>query len=134
MAHGSRKRALLVGTGAVLLFGGWALFANREHPVADMTRAALAQGAFSFVSSTCSVLLLEYLYSRGRTPAQKVILGAIGTPAIILLAMTAGHVVARTPNVVVTLLPSWISGTIFCVVYTLNLRRLVNRARTRSEA
>jgi len=26
--------------------------------------------------------------------------------------------------VVATLLPSWISGTIFCVVYTLNLRRL----------
>jgi len=29
-----------------------------------------------------------------------------------------------TPNVVATLLQSWISGTMFCVVYTLNLRRL----------
>jgi len=124
MARGSRKRALLVGAGAFLLFGGWALFANRAHPAADMTRAALAQGGLSAASTTCSVLLLEYLYGLGRTPAHKVILGVIGTPVIILLTMTGGHLLARTPNVVATLLPSWISGTIFCVVYTLNLRRL----------
>ncbi len=124
MPRGSQKRALLVGTGAFLLFGSWALFANRAHPIADMTRAAIAQGTFSFISSSFSVLLLEYLYGLGRTPARKAMLGAIGTPAIILLTMTGGHVIARTPNVVATLLPSWISGTIFCVVYTINLRRL----------
>ena len=58
MARGSRKRALLVGTGALLVFGGWALFANREHATSDMIRAAIAQGSFSFASSTLSVLLL----------------------------------------------------------------------------
>ena len=40
------------------------------------------------------------------------------------LTMTGGHLLAMTPNVVATLLQSWISGTMFCVVYTLNLRRL----------
>lgn len=122
--RGSKTRAILVGVAAFLLFGGWALIANRAHPLPAMTRAALAQGMMSFVSSTCSVLLLEYLYGLGRTPRQKLVLGAIGTPAIILAALTVGHIVARTPNVVATLLPSWISGTIFCVVYTLNLRRI----------
>jgi len=128
MARGSRKRALLVGVGAVLLFGSWALFANRARPLSDMIRAALAQGSFSFLSTTFSVLLLEFLYGLGRTPARKVILGAIGTPVIILVAMTTGHLLARTPNVIATLLPSWISGTIFAVVYTLNLRRLERAA------
>ena len=110
---------------AFLLFGGWALVANRQHSTSEMVRAALAQGCFSFISSTSSVLLLEYLYGLGRTPNQKLALGAVGTPCIILLAMTGGHVIAGTPNVVMTLLPSWISGAIFCVTYTLNLRRLL---------
>lgn len=121
---GSRRRALLVGGAAFLLFGSWALFANRAHPWPAMARAALAQGVFSFLSSTFSVLLLEYLYGLGSTPARRIALAAIGTPATILLAMTCGHLVAGTPNVVATLLPSWISGSIFAVVYTLNLRRL----------
>lgn len=133
MAHGSRKRAFLVGAGAFLLFGSWALFANRAHPVSAMTRAALAQGGLSFVSSSFSVLLLEYLYGLGRTPARRTLLGAVGTPAIILVTMTAGHLLARTPNVVATLLPSWISGTLFCVVYTLNLRRLDRAAAARDQ-
>ena len=90
-----------------------------------MIRAALAQGSLSFMSTTFSVLLLEYLYGLGRTPAQKVLLAVVGTPLVILLTMTGGHVLAGTPNVVATLLPSWISGIIFCIVYTLNLRRLL---------
>jgi|SRR6185369_12063180 len=124
MPRGSRRRALLVGLGACLLFGSWALFANRAHPVSDMARAGLAQGSFSFLSSAFSVLLLEYLYGLGRTPRRKVLLGAVGTPAIILLTMTGGHLIAGTPNVVATLLPSWISGTVFSIVYTLHLHRL----------
>lgn len=125
MGRGSRRRAIVVGIAAFLLFGGWALVANREHSTREMVRAALAQGCFSFISSTSSVLLLEYLYGLGRTLNQKLALGAVGTPCIILLAMTGGHVLAGTPNVVMTLLPSWISGAIFCVIYTLNLRRIL---------
>jgi hypothetical protein len=132
MPRGSRRRALLVGIGAFVLFGGWALFANREHATAAMIRAALAQGSFSFCSSTLSVLLLEYLYGIGRTPAQQVVLGAVGTPAIILLAMTGGHLIARTPNLVATLLPSWISGLVFCIVYTINVRRIARAAQNQS--
>ena len=124
MATRSRTRALLVGLGAFVLFGGWAAFANREHGIAHVVRAGLAQGSFSFISSTCSVLLLEYLYGLGRTPARQVVLGAAVTPAIILGAMTVGHLIAGTPNVVATLLPSWVSGLAFCIVYSLTLRRV----------
>jgi hypothetical protein len=122
--RGSRRRALIVGCGAFLLFGGWALIANRAHPATDMARAALAQGSLSFVSTTFSVLLLEYLYGLGRTPRRKLLLAGIGTPAIILVTMTVVHALAGTPSILVTLLPSGISGTIFAVTYTLNLRRL----------
>jgi hypothetical protein len=92
-----------------------------------MLRAALAQGTFSFISSTFGVLLIEFLYGVGRTPRQKLLLGAVGAPTIILVTMTTGHLIAGTPNVVTTLLPSWISGAVFCVSYTLNLRRLLSR-------
>jgi hypothetical protein len=47
-----------------------------------------------------------------------------GTPAIVFLAMTGVHALAGTPNIAITLLPSFVSGTIFFVTYTLNLRRL----------
>lgn len=129
MAKGSRGRALLVGAGAFLAFGCWALFANRDHPTSDMVRAALAQGSFSFLSTTFSVLVLEYLYGVGRTPRQKLLLAMVGTPLIIMGSMTVGHLLARTPNVILTLLPSYLSAAVFVVVYTLNLRRL-NAAKT----
>lgn len=128
VGRGTRKRAVLVGTGAFLLFGSWALFANRAYPVPAMTRAGLAQGALSFVSTTFSVLLLEYLYRLGRTPARKFLFAAVGTPAVVLLTMTGVHVLAGTPNLVATLLPSCISGFIFCGTYTLALRRGSTRA------
>jgi hypothetical protein len=123
-SRGSRKRALIVGCAAFLLFGGWALLANRAHPLAEMTRAALTQGILSFTSTTCSVLLLEYLYGLGSTPGRKLLLAVTGTPAIVFLTMTGVHAIAGTPNIAITLLPSFISGTIFFVTYTLNLRRL----------
>lgn len=128
MAQGVRRRALLVGFGAFLLFGTWAIIANREHSLFEMLRAGFAQGTFSFVSSTCGVYLIEWLYGRGRTATQKLLLGAVGAPMIILATMTTGHLLARTPNVVTTLLPSWISGAIFCVTYTFGLRRMVPSA------
>lgn len=124
MPRGSRKRAVIVGCGAFLLFGAWALIANRAHPLPDMARAALTQGALSFTSTAFSVLLLEYLYGLGRTPGRKLVLAAVGTPAVILVTMTVVHALAGTPRIAVTLLPSGISGTIFAVAYTLNLRRL----------
>ena len=128
-ARGSKKRAVLVGAGAFLLFGSWALFANHAHPTPVMVRAGLAQGTLSFVSTTFSVLLLEYLYGLGRTRAKSFLLAAFGTPVIILLAMTSVHLVAGTPNVATTLLPSCISGFIFSTTYTLGLRRaLASRA------
>jgi hypothetical protein len=123
-SRGSRKRALIVGCGAFLLFGGWALIANRAHPLPEMARAALTQGILSFTSTTCSVLLLEYLYNLGRTPARKLLLAVTGTPAIVFLTMAGVHALAGTPSIAITLLPSFISGTIFFVTYTLNLRRL----------
>lgn len=124
VSRGSRKRALIVGCAAFLAFGGWALLANRAHPAAEMVRAAFTQGVLSFTSTTCSVLLLEYLYGLGSTPGRKLLLAVTGTPAIVFLTMTGVHALAGTPNIAITLLPSFVSGTIFFVTYTLNLRRL----------
>lgn len=124
VSRGSRKRALIVGCGAFLLFGGWALIANRAHPLSAMARAALTQGVLSFTSTAFSVLLLELLYALGRTPGRKLLLAVTGTPAIVFSTMIGVHALAGTPNIVITLLPSFISGTIFFATYTLNLRRI----------
>jgi hypothetical protein len=124
---GTRARALLVGLAAFIGFGGWAVFANRDHPTSDMIRAGIAQGSFSFLSTTCSVLVLEFLYRLGRTPGQKLALAILGTPTIIMGSMTIGHIINKTPNVFVTLIPSYISAGVFVVVYSLNLHRLSKR-------
>jgi hypothetical protein len=123
-SRGSRKRAIIVGCGAALLFGTWALIANRAHPAAEMARAAFTQGILSFTSTTCAVLLLEYLYRLGSTPARKLLLAVTGTPAVVFVTMAGVHALAGTPNIAITLLPSFVSGTIFFVTYALNLRRL----------
>lgn len=116
-----RRRAILSGVGAALLFGGWAIFANRRYPAGDIARAALAQAALSALSTTAAVLLLEFLFNRPRNLIARACLAGLGTPLAILATMAGVHAIAGTPRLLATIAPSLVSGTIFCLVYTAGL-------------
>ena len=119
--------------GAALLFGGWAAFANRDHPVAAIAGATAAQACLSAASTFAAVLLLELLFGLGRTPLVRFLAGALATPLCILLVMAGVHWAVGTPRILVTIAPSIASGTLFCTVYTLGLLASLRR-RARGEA
>jgi hypothetical protein len=124
---GTRKRAGVTALGAALLFGGWAAFANWDHGAAAVLRATLAQAGLSATSTFAAVLLLEFLFNLAEHPALRFALGALATPLCMFAAMAVVHLLAGTPRILVTIAPSLVSGSIFCVTYTAGLLATARR-------
>jgi hypothetical protein len=109
-------RPILVGLAAGALYGSWAAFANREHAVAQVARAAATQFALSFGSTTLLGLMIELVLRRGRGRANR-LLATFGPHACLTVVFVAVHLLAETPNVARTIAPSVVVGLLFSVVY-----------------
>jgi hypothetical protein len=117
----------LLGLGSAFLYGSWALFANWSTDRA--ARAALAQAALSFVSTTAFTLFAELLFRLGRDPRRGFWLSALGTVTFIAMAMASIHAVVGTPRIATTIAPSVFFGGIFFTAYAWGLRTAALRKR-----
>ena len=98
-------RALLLGSAAGLAYGLWALAANWPHGIAVAVRAALAQFLVSFASTLFMVLILERLFTLGRSPGEGFVTAATGTTLISASLMATTHALAGTPSILLTIAP-----------------------------
>jgi hypothetical protein len=119
----SRKRPAVVALGAGVLYGSWAAWANHEHGLRAMLKAAGAQAALSVAATLGLVLILEYLFRRAPSPRVGFWLASSGTSSIAVIALVAGHTLAGTPNIWTTIAPSVVVGTVFYFGYSLTLLR-----------
>ena len=124
----------MTAAGAAVLFGGWAAFANRHHPVKSVLTATLAQAGLSALSTLAAVLLLEFLFNLSRVGLVRFLFGAVVTPLCIIIVMGSLHWVVGTPRILVTIAPSLVSGTLFCTVYTAGLLAAVRRRERSAQA
>ncbi len=91
---------------------------------AALVMAGLTQGLMSFLITVFIVLLMIWLFDRGRSPVTKFLFAVIGTNTVGVGSLTAAHLLAGTPDVLQTILPSMLIGTAMTVVYSLTrLRR-----------
>jgi len=105
---------------AFLAMGGWALFANREHGLAQAWAPALAQGTLSGLITLLLKRALEAM--TGRFP------GALAyaappaiTAAVILAVLVAVHRLIGTPEVLRTIAVPWTVSSLYAVAYTATL-------------
>jgi hypothetical protein len=131
---GTRKRAGVTALGAALLFGAWAAYANWDHGAGAVLRATIAQAGLSATSTFAAVLLLEFLFNLAERPALRFALGALVTPLCIFTAMAVVHLLAGTPRILVTIAPSLVSGSIFCLTYTAGLLATTRRQKRAAQA
>ena len=125
MVDPSRYRPLALAVGASLLYGSWALYANRG--TGSAARAALAQVTFSFCATLTLALVLERLFRAGRTPDQGFWLAAVGTSTLAAALVTTTHLLASTPHLLLTVAPSITIGTLVYFSYAFGLRSAARR-------
>jgi hypothetical protein len=117
----STARAHVTATVAAILYGSWAGFSNWEHGTWVALEACLVQGALSFLSTLTLVLVLEALFRLGGRALGGFLLATVGTISLMISVMTTTHWMAGTPNLVTTIAPSIVVGSVFFIVYAWRL-------------
>ncbi len=109
-----------------LLMGGWTLFANRAHGLAESWLPALVQGTISGVLTGILKKALETLDGRLSGAAAYVVPPMI-TAGSILAVLTLVHRLIGTPELVATIAFPWTISTLYAVIY--NARLVADRRK-----
>ncbi|MEL7538932.1 MAG: hypothetical protein AAFZ58_11080 [Pseudomonadota bacterium] len=108
---------------AFVFYAVWAAWANRMHDTAMIQKAAVTQGAYSAVVTFAMTSLVELLY-RGSATVRLRLARSIFTTILLLVTSSVGvHLLVGTAEVFVTVLPSWIFGSAYAVIYAAGLAR-----------
>jgi len=112
------------GAVAAALLGGWALWANRMHPMPAPLVAGLVQGALSATIAIAQKKIIEAVHARTRTPVPPILAACAFSLAVILVV----HTLARTPELLATMSLPWGVGCLYAAIYAATLHRLARTA------
>lgn len=116
---------------AFLLMGGWAMFANRAHPLPEALQAGVIQGTLSSILTLCLKKFLEWmsgLFFRAPAsdegvgkPLAALIVPPIITASAILGVLFTAHTLAGTPEVGATIAFPFAVSTTYAIIYNSSL-------------
>ncbi len=121
----SLRLAFLAALGFIL----WGLWVNWEHGVGARFQVAFTQGAISLVSTYYSAELVVWMVRKFWKSKFTVGFAGAASYLIIYAFVWAGHFIAGTPELLVTMLPGMITGLFFCVGYALRVKRYSDSKR-----
>jgi hypothetical protein len=108
---------------AFLAMGGWAVFANRAHPLPQPLVAGVVQGALSGAITFALKRMIERLAASFSGIAALVLPPLIAV-ALSLALLTSIHTLAGTPEILATIaLPTSVTA-IYFTIYTAALWRI----------
>ena len=131
MTAAGALRSLGAGLAGFVVYGGWAYWANLSHGQAMGLRAGLLQGGYSFALTFFSTLLMEWLYRRcaGRPHARLLTIASTGV--ILLVVPVTLHMLAGTPEILMTIAPGFAIGMVYTATYVTALARVEALAKPR---
>jgi hypothetical protein len=113
--------------------GGWAVFANRDHPLPEALLAGVVQGTISGLLTLVLKKALERMSAMfSRAPASDegtgrklaaLVAPPIITAASILAILVTAHTLAGTPEIAATIAVPFTVSTTYAVLYNLKLWR-----------
>lgn len=112
-------RGLLSGLFFTALWSSWAYYANLAHGAAAARKAAITQGSFTIINAFLFTVIMEYMFSIGKTTLMRVILAFVLPNSIVAVVLTSLHYYRGTPNVVATVSPSLIIVAVLSLGYVL---------------
>jgi hypothetical protein len=117
----ARSTPAHVGFG-FLAMGGWAVFANRDHALAQALLSGLVQGTISGLLTLGLKKFLEWFNAR-LGGASALILPPSVTAASILAILITAHALAGTPEIAATIAVPFTVSTSYAVIYNWGLWR-----------
>ena len=124
------RRSAVMAAGAFVLYGGWAAYANRAYGLATAFKAAVTQGAISFLVTLFMTLILEFIFHSIGPKFLRFIVTAVGTQTVVAVMTFTVHYIVGTPEILVTMAPSFIVSSTYSILYTTGLH-IRDRQRAR---
>ncbi len=112
-------RSTLAGLAGFVVYGGWAYYANSAHGEMIAMRSGLVQGSYSLALTFLMTLVTEYLFARLRALWSTTVTVSV----ILFVSAYTIHMVVGTPEILMTILPGYVIGTVYTAAYVLGLRR-----------
>lgn len=110
---------------AFIAMGGWAVFANRAHPLPEALLAGLVQGTISALLTLVLKKFLEWVSARLRGLAALIVPPLITAASILTILVTA-HTLAGTPEILATIAVPFMVSTSYAIIYNWGLWRRAN--------
>lgn len=116
----------MAGLAGFLVYGSWAAYANFDHGMSIATRSGLVQGTYSLVLTFAMTLVTEWLFGRlCRLPGGMVFTVVIVSGVLFATAYVI-HRLVGTPEILMTILPGFVIGSIYTSIYVLGLSHGTN--------
>lgn len=87
------------------LWTAWAYYANLNVGVEAAKQAAFTQAGFTIINSFAYSVIMEYLFSLGKTKLSRFLLASMIPNILVTISLVSIHIVRGTPNVAVTVMP-----------------------------
>ncbi|MEL6868786.1 MAG: hypothetical protein AAFO81_03205 [Pseudomonadota bacterium] len=127
MTHGvfrtAQARTLAASGIAFVFYALWAAWANRLHEPSAIAMAAATQGLYSALVTAGMTSLVERLFRGAWQLRWRVLRCTTATLTLLIVSSLGVHWLAGTAEVLVTVLPSWLFGSLYALVYALGLAR-----------
>lgn len=117
------NRALLAAMTGLVFYGGWGFYANHIHGHYLATKAALAQGFYSFLITLTLSTGMDYFYRKCPWPGRRLVFTLTITCTLLYTTSWGVHTAFGTPETLATLLPGALVGTVYSAVYCVMLDR-----------
>lgn len=119
-----RMRLSMSAAAAFLGYGAWAYVANASHGVQAGIQAAVTQGGYAFFVTLLMSSLLEGIYRWAQRFHYPGLTSALITCAFLYLSSWGVNFWAGTPEILWTILPGMLFGTLYTLGYVSLLEKL----------
>ena len=114
-------RSVLSGLAGFVVYGGWAYLVNVDHGQDLAMMIGLVQGSYSFALTFIMTLVTEWLFEK--CDGQFLTIMAIVCTALFVTPYLI-HMFIGTPEILMTILPGFVIGSIYTGVYVMGLKRV----------
>ena len=118
------QRSLLSGIAGFVAYGGWAFWVNAPHSLEMGVMAGILQGSYSFLLTLGMTLVMEYLMQKLSVVPGRAILTVILASSGTLSVAYGIQWLNGTPEILLTILPGFVIGTVYSAVYVAGLNRV----------
>ena len=101
----------------------WAYWVNIEDPDQALT-SGFSQGAVNLLTTAMGSTALEYLFKYFGGTGKGKLTSIIAVSSCSLVLMLLSHLLAGTPNILLTVLPVYCVVLVYCSAYVLGLDKL----------